>query len=468
MKLADLRSSFLLALLVIALSWAGAAGAQSVAGTVDFIAGPVEINGIAAPARIASRGAAVLGGDTIATGQGRVQLRMIDGAYISLQPQSVLRLDEYSLASAAKEESGLLALLRGGLRTVTGLIGKTNRNKYRLITDTATIGIRGTEFAATADHGTRVNVTRGIVALCNNGGCIDIAGGQSGFAASRDAKPVLSFSAASLPPVAKDAAPSFIAAERRDGNGNSLALADTSATAPVIPLIPLANGGGGFATASVTTGGSFSAGLLGGTMTFAGGALTQSIDCCTPANNYTGGVSSEFGADGIIAWGRWTSGVGQNGQPLATMNYVAVLAANNVTAGSIVRGYAAFASTAPTVTSGGSIVATGTPNTVSGSLTVNFANLTGGGSLSYALSIPVASQTFSIVGNAAQYSGTGFLGTSSTITSTGAGCTPSCTGSIPYGDAIQGVFTGASAQRAGANYGFSSQLGKVSGAVVFH
>jgi hypothetical protein len=357
------------------------------------------------------------------------------------------------------------------LRTVTGLIGKANRSRYRLETETATIGIRGTEFAATADAGTRVNVTQGVVALCTNEGCIDIARGQSGFAGSRNAKPVLSFTAALLPPVARDEQPDFVAAERRDSTGASISLLDVSAApvAVVAPVVPLPNGPGGIAVASVTTGGSYAAGLVGGTVAFTGGLLTQFIDCCVAATNYTAGVSSDFGSDGIIAWGRWTGGLGQSGQPLSTMAYVANVSANNVTASGIVRGYASFASSAPIITSGGSIVATGAQNSVTGSLTVNFASIAGGGgTLSYALSVPVAGQTFSLTGNAAQLgTGTGFLGTTSTITSSGAGCASSCTGNIPFGDAFQGVFTGSAAERAGGIYGFNSQLGKVSGSVVF-
>jgi len=219
----------------------------------------------------------------------------------------------------------------------------------------------------------------------------------------------------------------------------------------------------------VTAGGSFAGGFLGSTMTFAAsGALAQGIDCCSPAGNYTAGVSSDFGADGIIAWGRWTSGVGQSGQALTTMNYVTALTANAVTVSSIVRGYVAFASTAPTVTSGGTLVATGAANSVTGSLTVNFGSIPGsGGSLTYLLNIPVAGQIFTINGSASQYNNTGFLGTTSTITSTGAGCATACVGVVPFANAFVGVFTGASAQRAGGNYGFSSQIGTVSGAVVF-
>lgn len=472
MKLRSLRHIAYRLLVLACLSSAQFVYGQSTAGTVEFVSGQASIRSAAGQTRAAERGVALRSGDTIETASGRLQMRMVDGAYISLQPQSLLRLDEYFAGgSGAVEERGLLGLLRGGLRSVTGTIGRANRASYRLTTPTATVGIRGTEFAVTADNGTRVSVTEGLVALCNDGGCVDIGVGQSGFAPDRQSRPALSFAPARLPPAASVQPQSFVVAEQRSANGNSAALFDTGTSGiSVVPVVPLPNGVGGLVAASVTTGGAFSAGLLGSTMSFSlGGALTQGIDCCTPTNNYTAGVSSDFGADGIIAWGRWTSGLGQNGQNLTTMNYISVLTANNVTAPttSIVHAYTSFASTAPTVTSGGTLIAVGTPNSVTGTLNVNFANLTGGGSLTYMLSVPVPGQTFTINGTANQFSGTGFLGSSSTITSTGAGCSPSCAGIIPFGDAIQGVFTGAAAQRAGANYGFSAQIGKVSGAIVF-
>ena len=473
MKARCLRHIAVRLLALACLTSAPFAYGQSTAGTVEFVSGQASIRSAAGQTRAAERGVALRAGDTIETTSGRLQMRMVDGAYISLQPQTLLRLDEYVAGgSGATEERGFLGLLRGGLRSVTGTIGRANRASYRLTTPTATVGIRGTEFAVTADNGTRVSVTEGLVALCNDGGCLDIGVGQSGFAPDRQSRPALSFAPARLPPAAAVQPQTFVVAEQRSANGNSAALlgAGTSSGITALPVVPLPNGGGGLALASVTTGGAFSAGLLGSTMSFSpGGALTQGIDCCTAANNYTAGVSSDFGADGIIAWGRWTSGLGQSGQNLTTMNYIAVLTANNVVAPTtnIVRAYTSFASTAPTVTSGGVLVATGTPNSVTGTLNVNFANLTGGGSLTYMLNIPVPGQTFTVNGLANQFGGTSFLGSTSTITSTGAGCMPSCAGIIPFGDAIQGVFTGATAQRSGANYGFSSQIGKVSGAIVF-
>lgn len=451
------------------------ARAQSQAGTIEFTAGQASVRSSTGLERPAARGLAIAAGDTVETQSGRVQLRMIDGAYISLQPQSSLQVQAYSTGA---EERGFLSLLRGGLRTITGLIGRQKRDNYRLTTTAGTLGIRGTEFAVTTGEGTRVNVTEGIVALCTDVGCLDIGAGQSGFAPDNRTRPGLVFAPARLPPVAAPLAASFLAAETRNSAGVSVVAAEAiqDRSPPyeppqVPPTVPIPNGGGGFAMASVKAG-VFSGGLLGGTLTSdSNGLVTQFIDCCTPSNNFSSGVSSDFGADGLIAWGRWSSGL-RAGVAVLTVNYVAAPSITGVSPGvtpSIVRGYTSFASTAPIVTSGATIVATGTPNSVSGTLNVNFPNwASGGGTLTYTLSIPVAGQTFNVNGNAAQLgTGTSFLGTSSTITATGGACASGCAGIIPFGDAIQGLITGTDASRAGANYGFTSTLGNVSGAVVF-
>src|SRR4051812_4924718 len=66
------------------------------AASVEFATGsPAAINA-AGVSRLLTKGADVEAGDTIDTGSGRVQLRFSDGAYVSLQPGSRFRIDEYN------------------------------------------------------------------------------------------------------------------------------------------------------------------------------------------------------------------------------------------------------------------------------------------------------------------------------------------------------------------------------------
>lgn len=447
------------------------ATAQASVGTVEFVSGDAAIRTATGDRRNAVRGAVLNAGDTVETALGRLQMRMADGAYIALQPQSLLRIDEYAVgAPGAAEERGLLGLLRGGLRTITGSIGRVNRGAYRLTTPTATVGIRGTEFAASADGGTRVSVTEGAVALCNDGGCVDIAAGQTGFTPDRQARPNLVFQAPREQNAAGSAPGGALVAERRNDSGQSSAITTTASTGSAAPaVIPLPTGAGQFPIIVHTNGGGFAAGVIGGTQTFnAAGTLTTYTDCCS-GQGLSGGVSTDFGADGVIAWGRWSAGnstfSGATGTVTAAQ-YIGSLSVN-APAMPVVRAYASFASTAPTiVNAAGALVAVGNSNTVTGNLNVNFTGGSGG-TVTYNLAIPVAGQSFNVSGSGAQFSTTAFLGSSSTITSTGGLCSGGCVGTIPFGDAFSGVITGSGGSRAGGVYGFTSSLGKVSGAVVF-
>ncbi len=101
---------------------------------------------------LAARGAALGEGDVIITEKDSfAQVVFSDGSQIALRPNSRLAVTRYHYDKAApKEDHMLLDLLRGGLRTVTGLIGKRgDRSAYSLTVGvTATIGIRGTDFVA--------------------------------------------------------------------------------------------------------------------------------------------------------------------------------------------------------------------------------------------------------------------------------------------------------------------------------
>jgi len=448
---------------------------HAAAARVDFAVGEAKALAADGSSRPLAKGAEIASGDTIDTGSGRAQLRFSDGALVSLAPQTQFRIDNYRYEGRGDgSEKGFFSLLKGAMRTITGMVGRSNRDNYKVTTTVATIGIRGTEYSVA--YGNSINVTtgEGVVEVCNGAGCLTLNSGETAHVASAQTRPSLINKRVEIPPPPPGPLPTFVAGNETGGEGRPANLIPPSPPSPApMPVIPLASGPGGLGAAHITTGGSISAGLLGGNLTFAGtGELTQFADSTFPMMGYSGGTPAEFGADGIIGWGRWVGGVQTDsaGSPtsLASMNYVTALNTTPVTATSIVRGYASFASTAPVIVSAsGSVVATGSPNSVTGTLSVNFPSLTGGGSLTYSLNIPVAGQAFSVNGSATQYSGAGFLGASSTITSTGSACTPACTGSIPFGDAIQGFFTGSAAERAGANYGFSSQLGQVSGAVVF-
>lgn len=95
--------------------------------------------------RTLANGSPVEAGDTVQTAAGAtLQMRFNDGAIVSLRPNSTFRIDAYAFGT--QEEKGFFSLLRGGLRTLTGLIGKTRHETYRLNAPVAVVGIRGTDY----------------------------------------------------------------------------------------------------------------------------------------------------------------------------------------------------------------------------------------------------------------------------------------------------------------------------------
>ena len=134
-------SKFTLAmLLVLAAGEAAAAAAH-----VDFAYGNVTVSGPDGREQPLLRGAELDNGDTVRTAEGRAQLRFQDGAYVSLQPNSEFAIRDYRFDGKTDgTERGFFGLAKGAMRTVSGLIGHANRDRYRITTPTATIGIRGT------------------------------------------------------------------------------------------------------------------------------------------------------------------------------------------------------------------------------------------------------------------------------------------------------------------------------------
>ncbi|MES2400256.1 MAG: FecR family protein, partial [Pseudomonadota bacterium] len=183
-------------LLVIALAaiYPLQATAAASAGVAQFIAGDVNVrrpDGGTAPL---AKGKDIESGESIMTGvNGRAQLKFTDGGLISLQPNTEFKITNYSdNAANPKEERFLVDLLRGSMRAITGLIGKRNRENYKVTTTTATIGIRGSGFTAGYNPDGSLGVTTELDAIevCNAGGCVGLTAGESVRVANSTDAPV--------------------------------------------------------------------------------------------------------------------------------------------------------------------------------------------------------------------------------------------------------------------------------------
>jgi len=88
--------------------------------------------------------------DTLQTGpRSNLQVRLTDESILSLREQSQMRIEEYRFSGKDDDQgSAVFSLVKGAFRTVTGLIGRRDHSRYGVRTPSATIGIRGTMYAA--------------------------------------------------------------------------------------------------------------------------------------------------------------------------------------------------------------------------------------------------------------------------------------------------------------------------------
>jgi len=184
-------------------TWAGKAG------EVTHLSGLLSVKHLDGGAKVLSVKSEVLEGDTLSTEQDTyARIKFVDGAEVVLRPGTQLKVDSYSFNQTKPESDNVvLSMLKGGLRAVTGLLGKRNRDKVMFNTATATIGIRGTHFGAlfcqsdcnsvpTAtgrppDNGLHLDVADGAIVVRNGAGSQVIDAGRFGFVRDVNSPPVI-------------------------------------------------------------------------------------------------------------------------------------------------------------------------------------------------------------------------------------------------------------------------------------
>lgn len=141
-----------LALLSGAVFAQNAPSAEQQAGTVKSVRGDVQLLGAGDAARPAAPGDALSPIDRIVTGpDSAASVVLRDGTTMVLGPSSRLDVKEFHFDATTHDGGLLVSLLRGSMRMITGLIGKAHPDAIRVETQTATIGIRGTDFIVQAD-----------------------------------------------------------------------------------------------------------------------------------------------------------------------------------------------------------------------------------------------------------------------------------------------------------------------------
>jgi hypothetical protein len=425
------------------------------AARADFVYGNVTVAGLDGREQPLIRGAELDNGDTVRTAEGRAQLRFSDGAYVSLQPQSEFAIRDYRFDGKTDgTERGFFGLLKGAMRTVTGLVGRVNRDQYRVTTPTATIGIRGTGgvIQVRDDGSTLIVGTSGIWSLTNPAGSIDVPAGVSALApATADAPPQRTSQAPQAGPAPLILPVAYMQGEQRDANGNLTSITKATIQSSTVPevsgLAAAFTYGIGSATLTFDTDTGATTGTFNASGQLVGADIGGSLYRLEP-----GGTHADFGTDGILTWGRW---IGPVTLPGGSENYSAnqgfhyvvglptpVLPTNGVTAT-----YALAGASRPTYLDGSTA-----PGTFTGSLSVTF---NAQASISGQFQAAMPDRTFAWTA-----AGTTSSSSFSLATQTSTGCVGACT------ITTAGFFAGANAQGAGVGYSIEDTK-TVTGAAAF-
>lgn len=142
--------------------------AGSAIGKVAYLSGTVSVQRSDGSVKVLAQDSELMASDIVSTESNSVvRVNFTDGSQITLRQNSRIKLDEYSFDEAKPAQDSLIfSVMKGGLRAVTGLVGKRgNKDAYKAKSMAATIGIRGTRYG---------------VLLCGDGDCADMLSDKEG------------------------------------------------------------------------------------------------------------------------------------------------------------------------------------------------------------------------------------------------------------------------------------------------
>ena len=183
-------------LVLAAISLVSGAVLAEGAGQVQHLSGTLSVQRADGSVRILSQKSEVNPGEMLTTQKDSyAQINFSDGSSMTMRPNTQMKLESYKFVQdKPNEDSAFFRLVKGGLRTVTGLVGKRgNQDAYRIGTSTATIGIRGSSGETldctlgcagvvpggeTADKGVYHNTLTGSYIMQSEDGTVIIGEGQ--------------------------------------------------------------------------------------------------------------------------------------------------------------------------------------------------------------------------------------------------------------------------------------------------
>jgi len=368
------------AVLLMALAAAYPLTALSAAGVAQYAVGDVSVRRGPANLQVA-KGQLIESGDNIVTGaSGQTQIRFSDGGLVSLTPNSQLNINRYADENDAGKDSFAVSFLRGGMRAITGLIGKRRAENYKVTTNTATIGIRGSAFSAKINPDGTMDVAgeQDTIEVCTNAGCVPLIVGEIVRVESQDRLPTRTAQRSNVPPLA---AREDLFTPQNPADITPPGLPGNQAVTEHTDIAAMFASGDDFLFDDHPRGGnpySYSGGasFIGSFLTMHddgesgyGGSSVLSTSITTP----NAGALGSVGDPDFIGWGYWASGSASGPVGNGTVTDVHYLAGRPTPHGQMpVTGSATYnlaGGTAPTATSGGTTL-TGT--LVSASLTAYF------------------------------------------------------------------------------------------------
>lgn len=208
-------------LLFAALLAFGSAAWAQVAGRVVHLSGPLVAKKANGTVKVLAVKSEVENGDTLVSEKNTYALvKFIDNSEITLKPGTTFHIEKFAFDDGKPDgDNATFNLVKGGMRSISGMLGKRSKEKFALKTPTATIGIRGTTFIAQfvpppppgsgnvgkspATSGTaptappvlppglHLSVTDGAIIVTNNGGSLGFQAGQFGYVPNINQPPVI-------------------------------------------------------------------------------------------------------------------------------------------------------------------------------------------------------------------------------------------------------------------------------------
>ena len=121
--------------------------------------------------------------DSLMTGNGRMAVEFLDDSQIRITENSTVVIDQFVYDANPDNSKMALSFAKGTARFISGSIGKMKKENIKLKTNTATIGIRGTDFTVTVDELDRTLVillpdkngeSSGEITVTNEGGTVTL------------------------------------------------------------------------------------------------------------------------------------------------------------------------------------------------------------------------------------------------------------------------------------------------------